>query len=90
MNKENEDIIKLTALLTKATCLLLQAREDKQFALKSLEVPFKDKKELTPETLEWLKAKNQKSIDDIECNLTLQSAPISDDYVSILRLTSLS
>jgi hypothetical protein len=66
MSNNNEDIIKLTALLTKATMLLFQARDDKQFALKSLEVPFKDKKELTPETLEWLKTKNQKSIDDIE------------------------
>jgi hypothetical protein len=62
----NEDIIKLTALLTKATMLLFQARDDKQFAIKSLQVPFAEKKELSKETIQWLMDKNEKSINDIE------------------------
>lgn len=62
----NKDIIHLSALLSKALVLLMNARDDKVYDNKSLLVPQDQKKPLTPETIQWLLDKNNSTITQIE------------------------
>lgn len=62
----SNELIQLTALLTKANLLLAEVHTDLCYGLRALQTPPEEKKPLSESTKEWLVEKKKKQINDLD------------------------